>query len=709
MASDFRPPISIKEAIDHIDHQEYLLPAIQRKFVWSSSQIETLFDSIMRGYPINSFMLWRITDASIKTNFKFYKFLSEYREFFKEDNPSIDTIGFSDFDAVIDGQQRLTSLYIGLKGTYAYKMPRKWWADNEDALPTRRLYLNLSHHSSDEDDERSLSYDFKFLTDSEYKKRLDGNDYWFCLRDVINISDLTELLNYSVEHNLGKIEQQTLARLVQCIHQDKKINYYQEEKQDIDSVLDIFIRTNSGGVPLSFSNLLMSITIANWNTADGTDARSSLAKLVKDIFAIGQPGFKISEDFVLKTCLVLFRDNIKFSVNNFNSDTVDLFSSNWERICKSIVNTFKLLEVWGFNNDTLRAKNAVIPLIYFVYWNKLEDCILKKTENVESKNAMRIWLCIALLKGTFGGQSDSILTKIRKELKDYNYSTQFPLRKLIESFRGSDKNFTLDDDFIEGLLKIQKDSPLCYPLLALIYSHMKFETDKYHKDHLHPAASFSKKRLLEHFGSEDNIPSDYYLNSEYWNGIVNLQLLNSGLNESKKDQELKFWIINGNVNKETQLIPDGVSYDFDDFVAFYDARKKLLKERLKKMTSCSEDGSNSSNIMNSVIVDYTPSYHSFGWMGELHIEYNISTDDFQYRNGSMGRWNLSQEDIDRIKAFLSDENNLRDFFDDNKAYSTNEAIKTEHFRAEKLHFNWNGREKTISVGFGTDIPFKHPF
>lgn len=83
MATGFQPNITIKEAIDHIDRQEYLLPSIQRKFVWSAPQIETLFDSIMRGYPINSFMFWHIYDAEIKKNFKFYKFLSAYREFSK--------------------------------------------------------------------------------------------------------------------------------------------------------------------------------------------------------------------------------------------------------------------------------------------------------------------------------------------------------------------------------------------------------------------------------------------------------------------------------------------------------------------------------------------------------------------------------------------------------------------------------------------------
>lgn len=144
MSSGYQNNITIKEAIDHIDHQEYLLPSIQRKFVWSASQIETLFDSIMRGYPINSFMFWHIQDADIKKNFKFYKFLSAYREFFQVNNPDFDAIGCPDFFAVIDGQQRLTSLYLGLKGTYAYKMPRKWWADSKRLLnhmhKTKRRY-----------------------------------------------------------------------------------------------------------------------------------------------------------------------------------------------------------------------------------------------------------------------------------------------------------------------------------------------------------------------------------------------------------------------------------------------------------------------------------------------------------------------------------------------------------------------------------------
>ena len=78
--------------------------------------MEALFDSIMQGYPINSFMFWKITSADVTNRFKFYEFLKKYRSFFAENNSDIDTKGFGDFIAVIDGQQRLTALYIGLKG-----------------------------------------------------------------------------------------------------------------------------------------------------------------------------------------------------------------------------------------------------------------------------------------------------------------------------------------------------------------------------------------------------------------------------------------------------------------------------------------------------------------------------------------------------------------------------------------------------------------
>lgn len=162
----FQRPITVMTAIRAIRERSYLLPAIQRRFVWSHEKVEALFDSLMRGYPINSFMLWSITDPDVKKSVRFYDFLQTFRQYFKEQNAEFATAGHKDFFAVIDGQQRLTALFLGLTGSYAYKPPRVWWKDTEESLPTRHLYLHLTDRRPD-DDEQGMVYDFSFLTAAE--------------------------------------------------------------------------------------------------------------------------------------------------------------------------------------------------------------------------------------------------------------------------------------------------------------------------------------------------------------------------------------------------------------------------------------------------------------------------------------------------------------------------------------------------------------
>lgn len=580
MASGFVTPISIKDAIDHIVDRTFLLPAIQRKFVWSSDQIEVLFDSILRGYPINSFMLWEVKENQIKNEFKFYQFLTEYRQFFKENNPDMDTKGYKDFKAVIDGQQRFTSLYIGLKGSYAYKLPRKWWYNNEENIPTRHLYLNLSAPLP-EDNERQMKYNFEFLTPQEWERN-QRLSIWFKVNDILKFEKTNDLDNYIEAQNwLSKtFTKETIRQLRKVIYEDKLINYYLETTQEIDTVLDIFIRTNSGGEPLSFSDLLMSITTAHWKS----DARKEIPDVVSKVFEIGNPGFLINKDFVLKTCLVLLNDNIKFQVKNFDQSNVLVFEQHWTRIRKSIIEAFVLLANLGFNNHSLRAKNAAIPIIYYIFVRKIENDINSPIKYKEDKMLIRKWLCISLLKGVFGSQSDTVLTTIKRAIKaeitENNSLSSFPFERIKEEFKGNPaKNLTFDDDFIEGLLTTQKDSPDCFTILSLIYSHLNFGNQDYHKDHLHPASYFNRKKRTD-FQSE--VDFNFYTNPQNWNSILNLQLLNGTLNQSKLDSPLKAWVANNNVDIVNQLIPD-VSLNIEDFSAFLSERKRLLIQQLKKI------------------------------------------------------------------------------------------------------------------------------
>ena len=580
MSSGFATPITIKNAIDEIVRRSYLLPAIQRKFVWGADKVEVLFDSIMRGYPINSFMFWEIKDDHIKNNFKFYQFLTEYRSFFKEDNPDIDTKGYNDFVAVIDGQQRLTSIYLGLKGSYAYKIPRKWWVDNEDSLPTRYLYLDINKPLPDEN-ERQMHYDFLFLTDEEIRKdEQDPNRNWFKVNDILKFEDSNKLDDFIDEQTWrnNKFSKETIRKLRKVIFDDKLINYYLEKTQEIDIVLDIFIRTNSGGEPLNFSDLLMSITTANWTL----DARKEIPDVVNKVFAIGSPNFLINKDFVLKTCLVLFSDNIKFQVKNFNQAQVVEFEKNWERVKKSIIESFNLLASWGFNNSSVRAKNAVIPIIYYIYHKQIENDINNKAKYQDVKQEMRKWLCLSLLKGVFGGQSDAVLTNIRKVLVANSQLPIFPLKQIKDEFKTNpSKNLSFDDDFIEGLLTIQKDDANCYPVLSLLYYHLNFEIQSFHKDHLHPEDYFRKCKQSD-FATDDEYK--FYKDTLNWNSIVNLQLLNSSLNLSKLATPLVDWVNDKHIDKENQLIPNNISLEIRDFKLFIDERRKLLKQKFKEIT-----------------------------------------------------------------------------------------------------------------------------
>lgn len=573
--SGFKYPISISDAIANIESRKFLLPAIQRKFVWSSGQIEVLFDSIMRDYPINSFMMWNVTSEKTKNSYKFYEFLKEYRAFFKDENPFFNTRGYTDFMAIIDGQQRLTSLYLGLKGTYAYKIPRKWWKDNEDCLPTRKLYLNLTS-ALPKDDDRKMTYNFGFLSQPEVNKLSQSQDL-FLVNDIYLYQDQDALEDYMSDRNWKdvtdvKFAKKTLRKLREVVFKDKLINYYQEENQDIDIVLDIFIRTNSGGEPLSFSNLLMSITTANWKK----DARKEFKILIDAVYA---NNFIISADLILKCCLVLFNDNIKFQVANFDAQSVSVFDDNWERIKKCIEVTFELLKKWGFNDSSLRAKNAVIPIVYYIYHNEIEDELCKDIKHIEEKNAIRKWLCISLLKGVFGGQSDSVLTGIRKVLKS-NFKKQiFPFEQIKAEFASNDaKSLTLSDEVIDDILKTQKDAPNSYAILALLYSHLRYDSIAYHKDHLHPAAKFCKLKESDFSSKEDY---DFYRNAEHWNSILNLQLLDGSTNESKNDEDLSEWVKNKNIDLKSHLIPEGVSLDFKDFRIFIEKRKELLATTIK--------------------------------------------------------------------------------------------------------------------------------
>lgn len=578
------------EAIENIENNRYLLPAIQREFIWKHDKIEWLFDSIMRAYPISSFLLWCVEDKT-KTSYKFYRFLRDFREEFKTHNEEINTDGYPDFTAVLDGQQRLTAIYIGLKGSYAYKKPRVWKEDTEYAIPTRHLYLNVLNPLKGEEDGRM--YEFKFLTKSEYKK---NPNKWFKVGKILELRNNFQFNKFLDGNNYksNDFSYETLSRLQEVIHTERIINYFLEKEQNIDKALNIFIRINSGGEPLDFSDLLMSIAVANWSEKD---ARKEIHKLVDEI---RDKGFFIDKKFILKAFLLLYSNDIRFKVTNFSKDNAKNFEKEWEKICLTIHRTFDLINDFGFGESTLTSKNALLPIVYYLYHKNIADGFPSKKEFEEDRKLIKKWLHIVLIKRIFGGQADQILARIRtvftddvsKEVIKQDITT-FPFVKIQDKLRGTTKDMTIDDEFIENLLKEQKDRELTFSILALLYPYLDYKNRDFHKDHLHPYSSFLYKTLnktLKDMGvAEDKL--SIYSDPENNNSVLNLQLLDGNENKSKQDKNLKEWVIdeskkqNISIEKfcENHLIPS--TLDFNQFPEFIKKRKELLKLKLKEIVN----------------------------------------------------------------------------------------------------------------------------
>jgi len=581
----FQAPISIAMAIDDIVNNRLLLPAIQREFIWTNTQIEWLFDSIMRHYPISSFLFWRV-EGDTKHQYKYYRFLQRFRERYQIHNDEFDTNGANDFMAVLDGQQRLASLYIGLKGSYAYKLPRVWWDNTEYSIPTRRLYLNIIDKLADEEDGRI--YDFQFLTKDEYNAE---KEKWFKVGNILELRSIFDFNKFLDKHNYknNQFTYEALSRLQESIHTDRSINYFLETEQNLDKALNIFIRINSGGEPLNFSDLLMSIAIANW---EHLDARKEINQLIDEI---RDKGFFISKDLILKTFLVLYSNDIKFKVTNFSKSNAKDFEGKWENIKLALHSTFDLIKSYGFTETTLTSKNAIIPIVYYLYHRNIYPEFHKKKSHEKDRDIIKKWLHVVLIKRIFGGQADTILAKIRTvftknvSIEKINSSViEFPYELIVKELKGTTKDMTFDDDYIDNLLLTQYNDPLCFSILAIFYPNLDYRNGDFHKDHIFAESLFTKRKI-KGLGIQDE-QLDFYLNPDNYNSVSNLQLLDGNENKAKQDANLDDWVKKESKNKgltqkefcERHLLPE--IFDISKFETFITTRRKELKNILKKLS-----------------------------------------------------------------------------------------------------------------------------
>lgn len=581
----YETALKISDVVDNIHKKKYLLPAIQREFVWNTYQIERLFDSIMRNYPISSFLFWQVDKENVN-DFEFYEFLRQFHERDKRHNSKADVNGEEGITAILDGQQRLTSIYIALKGSFAEKLPRKRW-DNDLAYPKRKLYMNLVNKSKDSE----LEYDFSFLTDEEALEN-NENSYWFRVGDILNLKEPGEVNSYLIKNQIfqnhtteqAEFANNALFKLHNVIHITPLISYYKEQSQSLDKVLNIFIRINSGGTVLSYSDLLLSIATAQW---EEKDAREEIIKFVDEINDIGG-GFNFNKDFVLKSSLVIneFSD-FAFKVDNFNKVNMLKIERNWEEITNSIRIAIKLVSSFGYSRETLTSNNAIIPIAYYLYKIGASDSYPVSTKNLADKEKIRKWLILSLVKRAFSGQPDNVLRPIRKIILDNHEN--FPTELIIDKFKGTTKSLLFSADDIENLTHYKYGQGFTFSILTLLYPQLDY-SNQFHIDHIFPKSLFTKAKLRKRGISEENIELFY----DWFNYVGNLQLMGAIPNIEKKDTEFKTWLNKiypeqrkQDQFKTTHYIPNA-DLDFGNFIEFFEEREKLITAELSKILLAEE-------------------------------------------------------------------------------------------------------------------------
>lgn len=562
---------NIRAVIEEINSRKIYLPAIQRKYVWDDDQITRLMDSIMLGYPIGTFLFWKVRKSIInKKEYSMYEFIKDFHERDVYKNPSAPqpfSIGSDEETiwAVLDGQQRLTSLYIALQGRMSRKLPNKRWK-NDDAFPIKELYLDLHSQRTDEED---ISYEFKFLTQEEAKKQKDDK-LWYLVKDILKYSQ-DELVTDLIIPNgwaSDKVAMKNISLLHTRLVGDEIINYFEVQTDSIDSVLDIFVRVNSGGTVLSKSDLLFSTIVSHWDKA-----RDEIDKLLAEINKIGE-GYKFSNDFIMRTCLYVLDMSVTLKVETFKKESVLKIKNNWENIRKTIKDTVDLLNEFGFNSENIISYVAVSPMVYYRFKGGNFDA--------ESKSELRKYIVISQVRQVFGAATNSALTSIREALKAAP-TDSFKMGNLLKVRFTGERTLRYTSEEIDAMFDTYEIGAYTFMLLSLLYPNLKYSQKGFHQDHMHPYAGFEESKIANLKLPDGSIIDD--VRKDEWrrrrNTLANLQLLEGRENERKNATPLVDWIEDIANRENAKYMPSDSSFELSHFEDFMDKRQKLMSDALK--------------------------------------------------------------------------------------------------------------------------------
>ena len=557
--------ITIYEAMTNIKNGKYVMPAFQRQFVWSMEQIEKLWDSILLDYPIATFLFWHVDDNNVTWDTYFCNFLTSVTF---DNRKQADSVNFelTDIDvsmtdtAILDGQQRLTSLYLSLFGESYIR--QKYARKSKGGSTVTKLLIELNKNKLDIDDEdeyNSKKYDIRF---SEKVGRLSPTQ--FELRNILQEKFQNESTrNKSIEEAIVNVPTDSkeyarniLKKLCQKIFEEKLIRYTETQDMNQDDALEMFVRFNSGGKALKKSEITMSILEAYW-----PNAKTEFGKILVNSYE----GF--GTEFIIRSALMIYGDVVK---SNINRAIAEQLKNDWPSFKKALKNLETILSSMKIEISRFSSSwNVLLPVLYYIYYNP--D---RYGENTE---AIRAYLMRAILFTYFQSGTTSKLQQMKSNINSYDYEITIEMLDQITDLR-------VTEGKIEDILNAEKGSRVAGDALYYLALDWKNKNFKYEQDHLHPYDRFDGNKpisvSMEDWrrwrGNRNRLPNLQLLEGRS-NGSKNSMSLNDYYNDMNDEQREKFCV--------QAMIPEGVSLSIDHFEEFYNNRKEILAKRIKKLLS----------------------------------------------------------------------------------------------------------------------------
>lgn len=570
-------------------NQDILIPSIQRPYVWESEQIVKLFDSLMRGYPINTFLLWQLEPDHFG-DLEIYRFVRDFRHGDIHNDPaSVD--GTLPITLVLDGQQRLTSLLIGLTGSYTV---RNGVRGRGAGWVSKILMLNLVQSpdvDADEDEDgfqvRELYYGFKFISTERLPKN-DRESVWFKVQNIMDIRDADQLaatvdkllmLNPDLTEAAQNTLRANLQRLWHVVHVEGCLAYYLEREQSYDKVLDIFVRANDGGTKLSRSDLLMSMVTLRW---EQFNARSETEAITYQMRETLEHDSAFDRDYLLRSGLFFNDLDFAFQLRNFTPRNIALIESRWQSVKHALLMTSDLFRQFGIVGGALTGVNAVMLIACYVF--KLNYGQPQEAWRVaaEDKDRIRRWISAVLFHGVLSGAANVTMEFYRRVVNEQlRQAPDFPIEALTTRMMVRGRSMNFDAEAVGRFAAMETKHRVFQPCLALLYPRSDWSNKDWQVVQVIPS-----HRLLDDRLRVQGVPAEEIPALQSWAHRMANQMILSDEEASKYyTMDLEDWVASRPAEFWRQHhLPDNPSlYEEFNFLGFIQARKQLLGTHLAQV------------------------------------------------------------------------------------------------------------------------------